>query len=119
MPAVGSRWLRTSVGVRGQGLHVVVIACEPATVGNRSFHIIRYRYEGTTQRVGSMPAEQFVQPSAHVPVPPAEEQIPREERLRGLLETIERSAQEARKLFAEMGIAPAQEPQPAQPRLAE
>ena len=118
LPAVGSRWLRTSVGVRGQGLHVVVTAVEPATVGGKSFHMVRYRYE-TTHRTSSSPADQFVLPSAHVLVPPAEDQTPREERLRALLETIERSAQEARKLFAEMGIAPAHGARPAQLRLTE
>lgn len=96
----------------------MVTACDPAMVGDKSFHIVRYRHEAT-QRTGSMPAGQFILPSAHVLVPAAEDQTPREERLRVLLETIERSAQEARELFAEMGVAQAQESQPAQLRLAE
>lgn len=66
LPAIGSRWLRTSSGVRGLGLHVFVTACEPAQIGERAFVLVRYRHEGSA-RTGSMPAREFLRVSAHVP----------------------------------------------------
>ena len=75
VPVVGSRWLRNSAEVRGKGLHVVVLYCDAAKVGEREYVVVRYRHEAT-KRTGSMPLEDFVRASNFLPPLPAPDAAP-------------------------------------------
>ena len=66
VPVVGSRWLRNSAEVRGKGLHVVVLYCDAAKVGEREYVVVRYRHEATKRR-GSRPLDDLVRAAPFLP----------------------------------------------------
>ncbi len=71
----GSRWLRTSVQFRGQGLHVIVDELLTVT-GNTGpvEHYVRYHAE-ETGRAGKSQLREFLQPSRHLPADPVEPKL--------------------------------------------
>jgi hypothetical protein len=69
IPDVGSRWLRNEVGVRGQGLHVVVVKIETGQIDGVEVVRVRYRHE-RTNRTGSTPLYDFLNRSQFLPADP-------------------------------------------------